>query len=61
MLGVRAAVVGAGNIGSKLDDPRSAIVRTHANGYLRSACNLVGLCDLNRTTVREAQKWKTKY
>jgi predicted dehydrogenase len=57
---MRAAVVGAGLIGSKLDDGPTRFPLTHAGAYLSSGCDLRALVDVNKNLSDEAAKWNVQ-
>lgn len=54
---MRAAVVGAGEMGSALDVPRQRQPLTHAGGYLAAGCELVALVDSADSVTQEAARW----
>jgi predicted dehydrogenase len=57
--GLRAAVVGAGAIGSALDAGLSDTPLTHAGGYLAAGHQLCALVDTADTLEAQAAKWNT--
>lgn len=60
MFAMRAAVVGAGAIGSGLDHGVDDHPLTHAGGYLAAGCELLALVDPADTVEGEAAKWGTR-
>lgn len=54
---LRAAVVGAGGIGSRLDVPGSDLPLTHAGGYRAAGFDLVALVDVGPDLAAEAARW----
>ena len=57
---MRAAVVGAGEIGAVLDVPGQHQPLTHAGGYLAAGCQLVALVDNADSVAQEAARWGTR-
>lgn len=55
--GLRAAVVGAGAIGSVLDAGPSKTPLTHAGGYVAAGHQLCALVDVSDTLEAQAAKW----
>jgi predicted dehydrogenase len=60
MTRLRAAVVGAGTIGSRLDAPDAALPLTHAGGYRAAGLDLVALVDIAADSQAEATRWNCK-
>jgi predicted dehydrogenase len=54
---LRAAVVGAGGIGVRLDDPGATQPLTHAGGYRAAGFTLAALVDIAATAKAEAERW----
>jgi len=54
---MRAAVVGAGSIGARLDDPETAEPLTHAGGYKAAGFDLVAFADCNEQARAQAARW----
>lgn len=56
----RAAVIGAGLIGSRMDAPGATNPSTHAGGYQRAGCELVAIMDISESVIEEALRWGAK-
>jgi predicted dehydrogenase len=54
---IRAAVVGAGAIGARLDGPDAALPLTHAGGYAAAGFALAALVDPDPKARADAQHW----
>lgn len=54
---VRAAVVGAGSIGARMDEPGAAVPLSHAGGYAAAGFSLVALVDSDRAARTHAERW----
>jgi predicted dehydrogenase len=54
---LRAAVVGAGSIGARLDDPETTRPLTHAGGYRAAGFELAALVDTAVAAKAEAERW----
>jgi predicted dehydrogenase len=54
---VRAAVVGAGAIGSRLDAPDTIAPMTHAGGYRASGFSLVAFVDTDEAALSQGAGW----
>lgn len=52
-----AAVIGAGAIGARLDEPGAVAPLTHAGGYRASGFDLVALIDSNPDAREAAKRW----
>lgn len=57
---LRAALVGAGGIGSRLDMPGTATPLTHAGGFRAAGFDLVALVDIAADIQVEAARWSCK-
>jgi predicted dehydrogenase len=57
---LRAAVVGAGGIGSRLDAPGTAMPLTHAGGFRAAGFELAALVDIAADLPAEAARWDCK-
>jgi predicted dehydrogenase len=57
---LRAAVVGAGGIGSRLDAPGATLPLTHAGGFQEAGFELVALVDIAADLQTEAARWGCK-
>jgi predicted dehydrogenase len=57
---LRAAVVGAGAIGSRLDAPGASLPLTHAGGFRAAGFDLVALVDIAPDLSVEAARWNCK-
>ena len=54
---IRAAVVGAGSIGARMDVPGAPVPLTHAGGYKAAGFSLVALMDLDPAARALAERW----
>jgi predicted dehydrogenase len=57
---LRAAVVGAGAIGARLDQPGTSEPLTHAGGYQAAGFSLAALVDNDECVKHLADKWRCK-
>lgn len=59
MKNLQCAVIGCGRIGCGFDDGIDMVIRTHAGSYYtNSYCNLVALCDIDKSKL---EKYGKKY
>jgi len=58
---LRAAVVGAGAIGSRLDMPGTPMPITHAGGFGAAGFDLIALVDIAPDLQAEAARWGCRY
>ncbi len=54
---IRAAVIGAGAIGARLDAPGAATPLTHAGGYRAAGIALVAMVDIDDQALAAAGRW----
>ncbi len=55
---LRAAVVGAGRIGARLDRPGDVDPLTHAGGYVAAGFTLAALVDVDASARSDAKRWR---
>src|SRR5262245_45796481 len=60
MSNLRAAIVGAGAIGSRLDAPDAVTPLTHAGGYRAAGFDLTALVDVSGDVKTEAARWNCR-